>query len=54
MHAQHALASDGSTGGKYIRRPYRFSGKTAQKSRIMQAFLARIMLGVPEAFAIGL
>jgi hypothetical protein len=51
--AQHALAADGSTGREKSRVQSRFPRQPAQKSRIIQAFLAPAMLGAPEALAVG-
>jgi hypothetical protein len=50
---QHALAADGSTGREKSRVQSRFPRKPAQKSRIIDAFLAPAMLGAPEALAVG-
>jgi hypothetical protein len=51
--AQHALAADGSTGGEKSCHQSRFPHKPAQKSRIIQAYMAPAMLGAPEALAVG-
>jgi hypothetical protein len=51
--AQPALAVDGSTGGEKTCRQSRFPRKSAQKSRIIQAFVALAKLSAPEALAVG-
>jgi hypothetical protein len=51
--AQHALAVDGSTGGEKHAASFASLALPAQKSRIIQAFVAPATLGAPEALAVG-